>query len=547
MGWRPKALGLKPVSAGRNQRPAHRCGQRDERAEAGKYPVGIGEQAAAGGDVGRDPRRRHHLVGGGIADPARLAGETAQIPAGERGRGHFVDQAQVGRRIGGNALRLDPDRRPVAPKPGEEHSIARSVGHRDPDDEPIAIAPTSRNRLAARARRAGKGSRIQAGAETSPNPSIPGGSSDCRGCRPGTPRAAVSAGRSMAMASAWRASTRAKAPSGAAKASPNSPVTGSKRSCAAGARTARASGRSASVPPSTSSAWPLAEPRRRQRRALAAHKQGWRGQRIALLRLRSGPGEPDRSVRPPLGPMGARAPSRRGGSPFRAGPAIAGNWDAGFEADLEHVVGHRHDLVDRAEDGPERIAAFRRRRGPKPRHDLLGGDPPAAPIRLAEPERIAQAVVGDDPALGQRGLDLAAEVEPDQALGDGFEKDCGRRIERPRLGLERRGAPPITLTEIGPVSVSRQPASMSRAAARSGSAGGEASPTSAGSVAQARGRIIRGGASPASPSSNAEVRLLAPLWRRFDLEISGKRASSRKTILGRGAHHGVDQAVSRVR
>ena len=60
---------------------------------------------------------------------------------------------------------------------------------------------------------------------------------------------------------------------------------------------------------------------------------------------------------------------------------------------------------------------------------------PSGQLQAADPEGVAQPVVGDDPALRQRRLDLAGGVEADQALRDRFGEEGGRRIERLEVGI----------------------------------------------------------------------------------------------------------------
>ena len=55
---------------------------------------------------------------------------------------------------------------------------------------------------------------------------------------------------------------------------------------------------------------------------------------------------------------------------------------------------------------------------------------PSGPVGAADAEGVAQAVVGDDPALRQRRLDLAGGVEPDQPLRDRVGEEGGGRVER---------------------------------------------------------------------------------------------------------------------
>ena len=120
----------------RDQRPAHRRAQWDERREAGQDLVGDGELRLPFGRSGRDPRRQQRLVRRGVADPRRVAGEMAQIPGGEHGRRDLVDQpAAPPAGLGGDPHRVDADQPPVAPQMGEQQAVAGAVRHRDPHPE----------------------------------------------------------------------------------------------------------------------------------------------------------------------------------------------------------------------------------------------------------------------------------------------------------------------------------------------------------------------------------------------------------------------------
>jgi hypothetical protein len=110
-----------------------------------------------------------------------------------------------------------------------------------------------------------------------------------------------------------------------------------------------------------------------------------------------------------------------------------------FEADLEHLGDHRLDLVDRSEQRLERIAACRRGGRPHPGGDLLGGDRASVrPGQAREAEGVAKPVVGDDPALGQRRLDLARRVESHQPLRNRRDQEGGWRVERLQIGIGER-------------------------------------------------------------------------------------------------------------
>ena len=106
------------------------------------------------------------------------------------------------------------------------------------------------------------------------------------------------------------------------------------------------------------------------------------------------------------------------------------------KADLEHLVGHRDHVLDGAQDGLQRVPAGPARRGAQPRRDLLGGDRTAVrPLRAADAESVAHAVVRHDPALRQRRLDLAGTVEAAKALGGRLDKEGRRSVERLEIGI----------------------------------------------------------------------------------------------------------------
>ena len=102
------------------------------------------------------------------------------------------------------------------------------------------------------------------------------------------------------------------------------------------------------------------------------------------------------------------------------------------QPDFDDAVGHRQYLVDRAQCVLELIEA-----GLAPRPIELAGDvarvdlSPRRPFARLEPEDIAQPVVADVPALGKARLDLAARIEPDEALRGIGEKDVVGFGQRP--------------------------------------------------------------------------------------------------------------------
>ena len=107
-----------------------------------------------------------------------------------------------------------------------------------------------------------------------------------------------------------------------------------------------------------------------------------------------------------------------------------------LQADFEHAVGHRHDLVDRAERVLQRIVAARRDLPLEQPRDLLRGELPAVrPLDGLQPEDVAEAVVGDVPALRKARHDLARRIEPDQPLADVGQKNGLRLGQRSRGGI----------------------------------------------------------------------------------------------------------------
>ena len=91
----------------------------------------------------------------------------------------------------------------------------------------------------------------------------------------------------------------------------------------------------------------------------------------------------------------------------------------GEKADLDHAIGHRDDVLDRAERIFEVILAARRDLPLEQPRDLLRIHLAAVgPVGRSDAEDIAQAVVADVPALRQSADDIAARVELDEPLCD---------------------------------------------------------------------------------------------------------------------------------
>ena len=106
------------------------------------------------------------------------------------------------------------------------------------------------------ARRWARGTVAHAGPATSAIPSSPGWSKVVRPASPSTSSAATSASRSIARAIRLRSALSASGPALRPGISANIPTTGSKRKVPRGNFALRATGRSAKVPPSTTSASP---------------------------------------------------------------------------------------------------------------------------------------------------------------------------------------------------------------------------------------------------------------------------------------------------
>ena len=76
--------------------------------------------------------------------------------------------------------------------------------------------------------------------------------------------------------------------------------------------------------------------------------------------------------------------------------------------------------------------------------------PAVRPFTALQAEDVAEAVVGDVPALGEAGHDLARGVEPDQALGDAGKQDRLGSVSAPAAGSTIFGGSPMTVTSVVP-------------------------------------------------------------------------------------------------
>ena len=174
----------------------------------------------------------------------------------------------------------------------------------------------------------------------------------------------------------------------------------------------------------------------RHRRALAPQQDRRPGRRLAILAGRQR--EQRRAAARAADLIGAGAEAAEDDRHFRLGEQLQQIGARAAQRDFQHRVGHRGDQFDAAEHRLQRVAARPARGGAQPARDLLGGDRAAVgPGRAADPEGVAQAVVGDDPALRQRRLDLAGGVEADQPLRDRFDQEGRGRIERLEVRVEQ--------------------------------------------------------------------------------------------------------------
>ena len=118
------------------------------------------------------------------------------------------------------------------------------------------------------------------------------------------------------------------------------------------------------------------------------------------------------------------------------------------EPDFDHPVGHRDDVLDRAQRIVEAAIAGRAETRLERACNLFGGDLAAiAPFGRGQPKDVAQAVVADVPAFGQAADDIAAGIERNEPASDIFQKDriafverCLSRVAQLRLGADHYDA-----------------------------------------------------------------------------------------------------------
>ena len=120
--------------------------------------------------------------------------------------------------------------------------------------------------------------------------------------------------------------------------------------------------------------------------------------------------------------------------------------------DLDNPAGHRDDLVHRRHIIAQAAVAQLGQALVQQPGDAFGGNlATVVPLRVEQAEYIAEAVVGDDPAGGERGDHPAFLVEPDQTLGDrrahgrGCEIQAGADRIDPRIPVLDHGDPDLIL------------------------------------------------------------------------------------------------------
>ena len=115
---------------------------------------------------------------------------------------------------------------------------------------------------------------------------------------------------------------------------------------------------------------------------------------------------------------------------FRLGQQLQEIGMRRVQLDLDHPAGHRDDFVHgRHIIAQAAVAQFREALVQQPRHAFGGDLATVVPLRIEQPENIAEAVVGDNPAGGEGRDHAAFLVEPDQTLGDRCAHGRGSEIQ----------------------------------------------------------------------------------------------------------------------
>ena len=288
-GWRAKGIGPEAGQPRRDQRPADRRGQRDERRQPAEEPVGLASCAwRSAGAAPRSvppaaPRRRPDrrpprasqvnwrryqmaIIAGATASISRSSAGAARTPPGPRRRRSAASRGADRRRAAGSRAR-----RAWRPAPARVRRPARRWR-----------APRARARI-------GIGEVAQSGTAGRGSSSAIAGARVTRGCSPGTAEAATSAWRSIAMLSARRTAGSASGPPPPRRRRGRTgPAPDRRPAGCAGRPAARTIGRSPTVPPVTRSASlsakratasPAASPRSRMSGAVASPASSLLGDR----------------------------------------------------------------------------------------------------------------------------------------------------------------------------------------------------------------------------------------------------------------------------
>ena len=100
---------------------------------------------------------------------------------------------------------------------------------------------------------------------------------------------------------------------------------------------------------------------------------------------------------------------------FRLGKQLQQIGARRFQPDFDHTPCHADNGINRAEQGFEPVLAIGGNRAVQAFSDLIAGHFGAVgPLHPVDAKDDAAPVVGDDPALGKRRLDLPVRVECDQ-------------------------------------------------------------------------------------------------------------------------------------
>ena len=189
----------------------------------------LAEQGIALGRDRRVARRIHQLVGVGIAYCRDVAAKLAYEPRGRRGGCNFVEQDEIGRRIGARARGSGRSRpsRGRAPGRGGRRPVPAGNATRGSVYPCRAAGPPAHEARGAGPRAA---RRTMPGAQARERRRGPAQARSRGAVKAGTASALTKLPRSSACASKCRTSGLSSGPPRRAGTSPNNPETGSKRS-----------------------------------------------------------------------------------------------------------------------------------------------------------------------------------------------------------------------------------------------------------------------------------------------------------------------------